>query len=367
VQKFAVGVPSWRQVNINGFGDQNISSANSLAAFDGSLYAGIYQYDEGGQIWRQNAAGDWTVVVTGGFGDAYNRGVFSLAEFNGYLYAGTVNDVSGDESVSDGGEIWRSATGDAGDWEQVVDGGFGDSDNVYVFQLAALGDYLYASTVNYGSGAEIWRSATGASGSWEQVMEGGFGNSLNWYLRSLVEFDGRYYAGTSEGEVWHSETGTLNTWKAADAPVDGWRAYLEPFDGYLYMTLNFMLGEDQPVYATIWRTDHCDENTCNWTLLTDQFQDDGSYNGSLEAFGGELYAFVRNDETGMQTWKTSDGSDWTALNLDGFGDSNNVALSMNGQAVFDNRLYLGVNNNINGAEIWVTDFSTSIYLPYIKR
>ena len=42
IQKFAPGVPGWRQVNINGFGDRWATWISSLLPFQGSLYAAGY-------------------------------------------------------------------------------------------------------------------------------------------------------------------------------------------------------------------------------------------------------------------------------------------------------------------------------------
>ena len=69
VQKFALGVPGWRQVNINGFGDRRATMDFSLLPFQGSLYATGYP----ARIWRMTAAGAWSQANADGFGDNTNQ------------------------------------------------------------------------------------------------------------------------------------------------------------------------------------------------------------------------------------------------------------------------------------------------------
>ena len=60
IQKFAPGVPGWRQVNINGFGDRRAQWISSLLPFQGSLYATGYP----ARIWRMTATGAWSQANT---------------------------------------------------------------------------------------------------------------------------------------------------------------------------------------------------------------------------------------------------------------------------------------------------------------
>jgi len=188
VQKFAPGVPGWRQVNVNGFGRIWNSHILSLASFGERLYAGTYDSSgKGAQVWRMDNAGNWQQVANGGFGDSTNGGVDHLAEFKGSLYAGTWNWACDDPDCntghSTGGQVWRSADGK--NWDKVVDAGFGDSSNGEAYRFAVFGGQLYAGTwadsINHGG--EIWRSSTGNSGSWARVVSNGFngdkGNAVN--------------------------------------------------------------------------------------------------------------------------------------------------------------------------------------------
>ena len=136
IQKFAPGVPGWRQVNINGFGDRNAGWLSSLLPFQGSLYAAGYP----ARIWRMTAAGVWSQANPLGFGDNTNTEIDALAEFNGQLYAATSTWVCDDANCStghtDGPQIWRTADGTT--WQNATpSGGIGSGDR-YVASLRSL-------------------------------------------------------------------------------------------------------------------------------------------------------------------------------------------------------------------------------------
>ena len=95
IQKFAPGVPGWRQVNINGFGDRRGQWISSLLPFQGSLYAAGYP----ARVWRMTSAGVWSQSNVDGFGDDTNNEIDALAEFSGQLYAATYTWVCDDAEL----------------------------------------------------------------------------------------------------------------------------------------------------------------------------------------------------------------------------------------------------------------------------
>lgn len=198
---------NWTQVNPNGFGDPSNGMTSALSPFNGQLYAGTSS-DNGAQIWRRSGT-SWSPVITNGFGITRNAAIDHLFPFNGQLYAGTSNEVNG-------GEIWRSSNGL--NWTGVVTQGFGDPTNGEIMRFAVFSNTLYASTWSYTTthGAEVWRSNTGNPGDWSRVATNGFnGDTNNGTVLSSETFNGYLYAGTANfttgGEVWRSSSGNTGS------------------------------------------------------------------------------------------------------------------------------------------------------------
>jgi hypothetical protein len=81
----------------------------------------------------------------------------------------------------------------------------------------------------------------------------------------------------------------------------------------------------------------------------------------LAVFGGYLYAgtlnfipgsqfLISSGGTGGQLWRSSDGTTWEQVDKDGFGDVNNVRIIP--WLVFEGYLYVGTLNYITGSEVW---------------
>ena len=356
IEKFAPGVPDWQQVNLNGFGDKNNNSVQSLEVFNGKIYAGASNFTAGATIWRSSNGNTWTPVTDPGFGSSYadtNAVVFDMVEFNGYLYAGTGK--WWDDGVP--GQIWRSSDGT--NWELVEGNGFGNGNNVGIVNFAVFNNTLYASTFNTNDGLEIWRSATGNGGDWQSVTTAGFGGGADHPdATSLTLFNGYLYAAvegssSAAAEMWRTNDGI--SWNQVN--VDGFgnmdnrqTGGLAIFGGYLYVgTRNEVTG------AHLYRS----SNGTTWTeVISDGFgSSDNLKIESLYTFGGYLYAGTDNNATGVETWRTVDGTTWSQANPSGFGDSNNTGtLWSSATTVFNNNLYIGTANDANGGEIWsITD------------
>ncbi len=358
IQKFAPGVPGWTQTNINGFGDRN-NLVLALAPFNGQLFAGVLNLNGYvAHIWRKAIGGAWSKVMTNGFGDPANIAIDHMQQFAGNLYAGTIND--------NGGQVWRSSTGNSGSWTQVVSGGFGDATNGEVFRFAVFDSQIYASTWSYTTthGSEIWRSSTGNSGEWSQVVDNGFGDSSNDVILSFAarDDDGYLYAGTHNwnqtsststgGEVWRTnDDGT--TWAQVNA--DGFGdanntsiSALTSFNGWLYAST----GHSPGAGAQVWRCQVCDGS--DWgRVMNNGFGNTNTrdYNG-LEVLGDYLYFVGGNRTTGMEVWRTRNGTDWAQVGFAGLGDSSNRVYYDNSVVALNGSLYVGTLNSANGAEVW---------------
>ena len=134
------------------------------------VYAAALNGAAGAEIWRSNTGneGDWQQVVTDGFGGgpAYFI-ITSLTTFKGQLYA-TV-----EATLGTGAQVWRSANGT--DWSQVSEDGFGDIDNYQTGASVVFRGQLYVTTRNDVTGAQLWRTTNGTT--WNQVVRDGLGMS----------------------------------------------------------------------------------------------------------------------------------------------------------------------------------------------
>lgn len=347
IQKFAPGVPGWRQVNINGFGDRRNSMVGSLDVLNGQMFAGTWSGAEGygAQVWRTVDGHGWSPMTPSW--SVSNTSVFDAEPFTTQLYVGTGN--------SSGGEIWRT---DGVSWEQVMSGGFGDPNNYAINALAVFSETIYGATSNTTSGTQIWRNPTGASGGWTRVDITGFSGPRMSADSVMDVYRDHLYIGFSRNatgqnalaELWR--TGDGLTWTpvftdglaAKNTNVSG----MAEFRGDLYLGLRNTTSGGQ-----VWRS----SDGLSWhAVFTGGLGD--LYNGrpyGLIVFNDSLYVVFSNLNTGAEVWRTTDGSVWQPVVKEGWGDSNNGYADYvdKGAATFNNRLYIGTFNSANGGEIWM--------------
>jgi hypothetical protein len=366
----ADGVPSgWDRVNESGFGNPNNQSVPCLAGFNNQLYAAATNYVTGAQIWRMQSNLTWDSVASDGFGTGKNGNINHLMAFNGQLYAAT-------ENSTDGGEVWRSPNGT--DWTRVVPAGFGDPTNAEVFGFAVFGDKLYASTFSYTTthGAQIWRTGTGNSSDWARVVVNGFGDAHNVGVLSFAVFDGYLYAGTNSllwtdfsstgGEVWRSSDGS--NWQQVNA--DGFGVVynagipaLASFNGFLYASTTPPAGHG----VEVWRCQACAGQ--DWTKVVDNGLGNADTRGmsALEVFQDRLYLAVGNRVTGMEVWRSANGTSWEKVGAAGLASAYNWAPYWDHSLVaWQDKLYVGTWNIHAGGEVCMY-LHQRVFLPMALR
>jgi tripartite motif-containing protein 71 len=384
IQKYAPGVPGWKQININGFGDPENGLLRSLETFQGALYATGYQP----YVWRMDSNGTWTQASTRGFGDSTNVENLAMAVFNNSLYVATFTFICDDPDCdtwhTNGPQFWRTADGTT--WENVTPSGSISSDYRYVSFLESIDGRLYAGLGRGDAsplGAEIWRTADGLT--WQKIASDGFKNDpYNTDVLSLVSYNGRLYAGTRHGdwqndahtngplggEVWRSDDGS--TWvQVNDSGFGDVVAHrvekLIVYNNALYAYVSRLGGTAKG--AEIWR---CTATICNsqsdWTKVVDNGfgNPENQYFSDGIVFNGHLYAVVENDTTGLQIWRTSNGTNWEPVVVDGLGDSNNYFYWTNKMVEHNNRLFIGTSNWANGGEVWLF-LHNRLFLPLVLR
>jgi hypothetical protein len=348
IQKYTPGVPDWKQVNINGFGNINNWTARDMTVFDNYLYAATSNEIAGGEMWRTADGTHWSQVNQDGFGNVSNPGVNLGQDFNGYLYAGTWN-------TQTGAEMWRMTTDLT--WTQVISGGFGDVGNALIDQVLVFSNTLYATTLNWATGTEVWKSPTGDPGSWTQSNLDGFGDGSNKDVLFAV-FNGYLYAATyswGSTELWRTNDGT--SWNQVN--TDGFgdpnnsSASIFTFNGYLYA-----LSYKGNTGSQVWRCAACDGS--DWTQLGSNVFGEEKNGYFKLGFDGYLFTAVYDDISILEIWRSANGIDWNQVNIDSFGDGNNRN-SYYDAAAFHGQLYIGTTNGYgledsttagNGGEIW---------------
>ena len=295
----------------------------------------------------------WTQVNLDGFDpDFFNRGkhnygVFddSFAVFNNKLYAGTDN-------PNNGPEIWVYDGDGSTIWTKVSDNESMPCKSIFYGTeatefLAVFNDYLYAGTV-YGVNApqkengQVWRTNDPLNGnSWTKVFDyddwlanqagGDTGDLL-----SAIEFNGYFYlsasaveSGNRDAEIFRSTDG-INWTKVLDGDSPGGfndddAVYAYPFEifnGQLYVGVT-----NNTDGAEIWRT----SDGTDWTqvnidgMAADAYQKDRDIIRQLISYNGYLYAFVKNYNGSywIEAWRSQNGADWIQVGGNGLGDPAN--------------------------------------------
>jgi hypothetical protein len=377
----------WVQVNDDAFGLDDPSNQTppyqsedgfEVTVFNGQLYVGM-EADNlyGARVWRSKAGvtiarsqDDWEQVVDNAFGDVNNNDhIDSLEGFQGYLYASTAQG-----HTADGTEVWRSASGDAGTWNQVNTDGFGDFLNENFKDMVSFTaggtTWLCGGTMNWTRYAQVWcttgemalQQAQGVA--WVQKNQNGFGEFGHGKVWSTGVMAGYLYVGTEcnnwgacPGAVWRtdgtadpSDPGRWQWEKVFEATANNRMDIVGPFDGYMYV------GFDGGNGTEVWRSDTGDVGT--WVQVnSDGFGDPNNgrvivdaatvYNSDL-LFNGVLYIATLNQVTGAQVWRTADGTTWTRANTDGFGDANTFAAEL---ISFNGYLYAWATNYQTGQKV----------------
>jgi len=437
---------SWQQINEDGFGDKHNVGTRAMTVFAGYLCVGVTNLNlssgevNGCELWCYNGT-DWiqsvgnhsSASIGPGFGNKDNAECSILIEFNGLLYAGTGND-------QDGCELWRTTDPVKGTWEKVVDKGFGYTSNVGMWSAEIFRGSLYIGTINFPNGCQIWRTFNGTD--FEAVVGGpsltpnGFGELMNVYAWYMKAYDGKLYVGTQNmfgGEIWRSNDGT--TWECLVGPEGNYPGGFQSFGlNYGIRTFNVFKGElfagtaaMPSVIATlkimgifsrshevkifvspeiglqIWRLDVSEDqkwqrivggltgenssrngfgdnhNIYAWTMTV--FNDSlyvGTFNvkqeyislnlkDTIENMTKEGIAFmlgsdmVKKKSDGCEVWKTSDGNHWIQVvgnetngPGNGFGNVNNNGIRSMSiyQINSTDTLIIGTSNAVTGCEIW---------------
>jgi uncharacterized protein YjiK len=348
IQKFARGVPGWRQTNINGFGNPNTNRLPSLAVFKGYLYAGTGNFNQNiFHVWRSADGTNWEQAGSKDLGG----GVAQLSVFNDTLYAGTW-----------GANVWSSPDGLA--WTRVISGGFGGDSTNAIARFSVFDNRLYATTWNDATGTQIWRTSNGTN--WDQFGPSGLGDPDNGGAMSSEVFGGQLYWGVGNwngpdgAQLWRTDgiTVTAVMTDGFGDPDNKAIWTLAAYNGDLYA------GTSNENGVQVWRSsDGSQWNQVAGGGLGNSLTNDKP---ALKVFNDQLFLIAQNSVTGLEVWRTSNGATWKQVGFGGFGDSNNELVDYDSSVTpFNGNLYIAAYNPANGGEIW--QLLDQLYLPLVRR
>lgn len=286
------------------------------------------------------------------------------------------------------------------EWEQVVDHGFENKNNLHAWSMKEYKGFLYIGTRNVVDGCQIYRSETGDKDTWIQVNKDGFCNDnksegarnmivykdLLWIITNSWDHGSQVWV--TNGEI--NETGNFLTWKKANLNGFGEGKKILSSRGIGIFQNNLYVGshseEDHPlVFRYDGPTNFEDINPEEWTLVKDWYYDP-NYNPDL-FLAADLVNFKNKDGKNFlytilvagvtpllrelkanftlknlfntlrilffgksQIWRY-DGINWELINSEVFKKSNLMGSCFH---IFNNSLYIGTANWLGG-EIWKTD------------
>jgi len=286
------------------------------------------------------------------------------------------------------------------EWEQVVDQGFGNKNNLHAWSIKAYNNYLYVGTRNVVDGCQIYRSSTGDEGSWTQVNENAFGYlNRSEGVRNMIVYKDLLWIITNSWDcgtqVWvtngeKKEKGEMIFWKKAN--LNGFGNGSEILSSRalgVYDDKLFVGSQSKDGHPLIFRydgpTDFYNIDSDNWTLVKDFFKEP-DYDKDLflvadfvnftDKFGDNyLYVLLIAGVTPLvrelklnfsiirlvntlkilffgnsQIWRF-DGINWEFLDCEVFNNANRMGSSFQ---ILNNSLYIGTCNWFGG-EIWKTN------------
>jgi hypothetical protein len=331
-------VDEWRDVSPGGSDSSADEGYRGMVVFRGSgddapaLYASANS-SRGSSILR-SAGGERFVRTTRPKVSGVTAGwsFRSLVPHRGHLHTtpmGRVSDATAHHTSASTPVVVATNDPVDGSWRLVSELGFGDPDNVSIFELATFRGYLYAGTFNPHTGFQVWKTrAEGREYAWERVISAGaYRGIANEAVVSMVPFGGALYVGTGIDGVGHD--------RAYDAgcpaelirihPDDSWDLVVgQPRrtpDGLKVPLSGMGPGFDNRFNSVIWRMTQHDGwlylGTCDWSSFF--------ATGQSGRRTGVLRRLVERN-AGFDLWRSADGANWELVTGVGFGNPRNCGL-----------------------------------------
>ena len=216
---------------------------------------------------------------------------------------------------------------------------FSDNENIYV------------GSDNINSSCTLW--SYNDEGNWSQINLPGSANNAAIYLSamptigSIKKFDDKLFITTiaSAGQTFgagvftNSGTGWSSLYNSPALLDGGFRALTRTANGNIYAA---------GTASYVWKYD----GAWNEIYVSNNFDILNTHWTDLIPSGNTIYAACSRLFTSGNVY-SYDGTSWTKLTEDGFGDPHNLGVSK--LCIYDNKLYAATINLFNGTEIWKYD------------
>ncbi len=226
-----------------------------------------------------------------------------------------------------------------------------------VLCLAEFQNRVYVGVGRTGY-AKLYRMCHEACKVWEDVTPG-WRTDTGGFSMAMAVFNNALFVGTDTGQVFATLDGLKWYNVAGDTLLGSSITDMAVFNGYLYAA---------KYGISIWRS----QDGLSWSPVVGPspalhpagFGESKNHDlNSIEAFGSYLYAGVgRDNDNGIQIWRTANGTNWTLFQEDLKPDPPPPIMieippgHVHAMAVFNNKLYIG---QFEGQALYRTDGSVS--------
>jgi SAM-dependent methyltransferase len=304
-----------------------------------ALYVGTWAAT-GARVMRTYDGRTFEEVSEPGLGHASIVCLRTLMAFRGRMYTSPIGRAGRNANEAELPVILEAADPASGQWRVVSPPGFGDRNNVGVFEMQVFNDHLYAGTINYANGFQVWK--TRAEGSppyrWTRVLTSGAYRGVdNETAVSLCAFDGALYVGTGitgGGYNRYQKLGPAAAEVIRVHPDDSWDLLVgaprATPDGLKVPLSGLGPGFDNFFNGYTWRM--CVHegwlyaSTYNWAVFFPYLTLEGFPEAFVEHVRKKGAEALAAEFGGAELWRTRDGVRWSAVTRDGFGTPFNFGL-----------------------------------------
>ncbi|MCC6694808.1 MAG: hypothetical protein IT365_04160 [Candidatus Hydrogenedentes bacterium] len=311
------------------------------------------------ELWRSRTgdAGDWEVVFTTG---EYGPSIRYFCTHKGKMYLAMAYDTF--EQDPHPGELWVSD--DGLNFTPVMQDGFGNANNRGVEFVVSFNGWLYAGTKNDVEGYEIWKLDGPEGGTdFVKVVDKGATDPVNEIAGTPVIFKDHLYVGSIIFFGFNPQQ--MQGFKGCDIirldTDDNWDVVVGPHStsgydsGFNYFTNAYcwwMEEHDGWLYAGTW-----DQGTVlSWILdnipeLIEFVQSAGGDEKAVLQELERLDLLYTGTHAGADIFRTQDGDHWIPVTTTGFDTPGNYGWRTM-ESTPDGYLYLGSANPVDGLEVW---------------